>query len=79
MLPSCASGVNAFFLFFSTPAYDYAPNPDKQWILQATERMEPIQKKFTDVLMTKRLQTLQSIDEGIERVRFCKLNRLFLF
>ena len=32
--------------------------------------MEPIQKKFTDTLMTKRLQTLQSIDEGIERVSF---------
>ena len=30
--------------------------------------MEPIQKKFTDTLMTKRLQTLQSIDEAIERV-----------
>lgn len=53
---------------FSTPAYDYAPNPDKQWILQVTDRMEPIHKKFTDILMTKRLQTLQSIDEGIERV-----------
>ena len=32
--------------------------------------MEPIQKKFTDTLMTKRLQTLQSIDEAIERVSF---------
>ena len=32
--------------------------------------MEPIHKKFTDTLMTKRLQTLQSIDEGIERVCF---------
>lgn len=52
----------------STPAYDYAPNPDKQWILQVTDRMEPIHRKFTDVLMTKRLQTLQSIDEAIARV-----------
>ncbi|XP_040583897.1 extracellular sulfatase Sulf-1 [Lepeophtheirus salmonis] len=60
-------------LFFNvtthhTPAYDYAPNPDKQWILQVTERMEPVQKKFTDFLMTKRLQTLQSIDEAIEKL-----------
>ena len=60
----------------STPAYDYAPNPDKQWILQVTDRMEPIQKKFTDVLMTKRLQTLQSIDEAIERVRLYELHKL---
>ena len=50
-----------FLPFFSTPAYDWAPNPDKQWILQVTDRMEPIHKKFTDTLMTKRLQTLQSI------------------
>ena len=58
--------------FFSTPAYDYAPNPDKQWVLQVTDRMEPIQKKFTDFLMTKRLQTLQSIDEAVERVKMQK-------
>ena len=56
------------FTFFSTPAYDWAPNPDKQWILQVTDRMESVHKKFTDILMTKRLQTLQSVDEGIERV-----------
>ena len=39
-----------------------------QWILQVTERMDVVQRKFTDVLMTKRLQTLQSIDEAIERL-----------
>ncbi|XP_037923161.1 extracellular sulfatase SULF-1 homolog isoform X3 [Hermetia illucens] len=60
-------------LFFNvtthhTPAYDHAPNPDKQWILRITQPMEPVHKRFTDLLMTKRLQTLQSVDIAVERV-----------
>ena len=51
-----------------TPAYDFAPNPDKQWILRQTDKMQPIHKHFTDILMTKRLQTLQTVDAAIEKV-----------
>ena len=28
-----------------TPAYDHAPNPDKQWILRHTERMLPVHRR----------------------------------
>jgi len=51
-----------------TPAYDFAPNPDKQWILRHTEKMLPIHRSFTDMLMSKRLQTLQSVDTAVEKI-----------
>ncbi|VVC87976.1 unnamed protein product [Leptidea sinapis] len=55
-------------LLVITPTYDFAPNPDKQWILRVTDKMKPIHRQFTDLLMTKRLQTLQSVDMAVDRV-----------
>ncbi|XP_074595651.1 putative extracellular sulfatase Sulf-1 homolog isoform X2 [Brevipalpus obovatus] len=68
----------------TTHRWNYAPNPDKQWLLRFSPKMEQIHMDFTDILHTRRLQTLQSVDEALGRLhgqlkRLKELENTYIF
>uniref|UniRef100_H2YCP8 Sulfatase N-terminal domain-containing protein n=1 Tax=Ciona savignyi TaxID=51511 RepID=H2YCP8_CIOSA len=51
-----------------TPSFDYGPNLDKHWIISRIKvPMDETQHRFSATLQQKRLQTLRSVDDAVDR------------
>ncbi|XP_071964343.1 extracellular sulfatase Sulf-1-like isoform X1 [Antedon mediterranea] len=51
-----------------TTTWNHVPNPDKHWIIQVMEPMTDLEIAFTDALQRKRLITLVSVDDAIQKL-----------
>ena len=58
---------------FRFPNYNYT-SKDKHWIIRKSEPLDSVKAKFTDILHRKRLQTLLSVDDAIEKIYLMLVN-----
>lgn len=72
MLKLLVSFIISFFwsyilVTFRDPHFNYT-SKDKHWIIRQTPPLNNLTEKFVDQLHRKRLQTLLSVDDAIERL-----------
>ena len=71
------------FIHFRTPNYNLT-SPDKHWVVRVSPPLDDIRARFTDLLHRRRLLTLLSLDDAIERLvkslrRINELDNTYIF